>query len=108
MLRVLVVGLALFAVSCSSVSPWRKRVYAYGQEPQAVSPTDGAKILWVIEWANGKKSNRHLGVSMTDGSYWRYEYHGLEPANPEDRKDLDELMETWKRLGTKLEDFRRD
>lgn len=42
---------------------------------------------------------------MSDGSRWRYEYHGMQPATAEDRKDFDELMETWKKLGTKLEDL---
>lgn len=79
------------------------------KEPAGGSPRDGAKIVWVIT-KPGSKFDVHLGISTSDGSYWRYEYksgRGIESATEEDRKALDELNETWKRVGTKIEDFTR-
>ena len=77
------------------------------KEPAGGSPRDGAKIAWVIT-KPGSKFDVHLGISTSDGSYWRYEYksgRGIELPIEEDRKDLDELKETWKRIGTKIDDF---
>ncbi|HEU5124852.1 MAG TPA: DUF6794 domain-containing protein [Verrucomicrobiae bacterium] len=74
--------------------------------PKDGNPKDGARIAWVISKGSGP-GTIHLGVSTSDRSYWRYEYgsdRGIEPATEEDRKDLDELQETWKKLGTKIED----
>lgn len=75
------------------------------EEPNVRSPVDGARILWVIECS--RKANVYLGISTSDGSYWRYHHRRIKPAREKDRKDLDELMETWKKLGTKIEDFTR-
>ena len=77
------------------------------EDPKGGSQRDGARIVWVVT-KPGAKFDVHLGISTSDGSYWRYEYRsgrGIELAAEEDRKDLDELKETWKRLGTRLEDF---
>ena len=75
--------------------------------PKGGSPRDGARIVWVITKGSGP-GTVHLGLSRSDRSCWRYEYgsgRGIEPARDEDRKDLDELQETWKKLGTKFEDI---
>jgi hypothetical protein len=80
------------------------------ETPKEGSPRDGAKLVWVITRGSGP-GTIHLAVSSSDRSYWRYEYgsnRGIEPATDTDRKDLDELMETWARLGTKLEDLVHD
>ena len=77
------------------------------EDPKGGSPRDGARIVWAVT-KPGARFDVHLGISTSDGSYWRYEYRsgrGIEPAIDVDRKDLDELKETWKRIGTKIEDF---
>jgi hypothetical protein len=88
--------------------PKERQEYLRSQEePAGGSPRDGAKIVWLIT-KPGSKFDVHLGISSSDGSYWRYEYksgRGIESPTEEDRKDLDELKETWKRIGTKIEDF---
>jgi hypothetical protein len=80
------------------------------ETPKDGSPKDGARIPWVISKGSGP-GTIHLGLSTSDRSYWRYDYgsgRGIEPATSEDRKDLDELQETWKRLGTRIEDVLKD
>jgi hypothetical protein len=88
--------------------PKERQEYLQSQkEPAGGSPRDGAKIVWVIT-KPGSKFDVHLGISVSDGSYWRYEYksgRGIELPTDEDRKDLDELKEAWKQIGTKIEDF---
>jgi hypothetical protein len=72
------------------------------QKPAGGSPRDGARIEWVITRSPGPGAV-HLGISVSDASYWRYA-HGdsgqIEPAWPEDKKSLDELRQTWRELGT--------
>jgi hypothetical protein len=85
----------------------RQEYWRSMEDPKEGSPRDGAVIVWLIT-KPGAKFHVHLGISTSDGSYWRYEYRsgrGIEQAKEEDRKDLDDLKETWKQLGTKLEDF---
>lgn len=72
---------------------WRSR-----QEPTEGSPTDGATIAWGIIQGRGK-GTVHLGISQSDGSYWRYEYgsqRGIEPARPDECESLKDLAEMWK------------
>jgi hypothetical protein len=74
-----------------------------GQEPNEKSPIDGANIDWVISQhpegfldalgdknADGLKGWTHLGISVTDQSFWRYEYGigKIEPARPGEAKEL--------------------
>jgi hypothetical protein len=80
------------------------------ETPKGGSPKDGARIAWVITKGSGP-GTVHLGLSTSDRSYWRYEYgsdRGIEPATEQDRKDLDELKNTWKNVGTKIEDMLKE
>ncbi len=77
------------------------------EKPKGGSPKDGARIVWVITQGDGA-GTVHLGISVSDESYWRYVYgtdRGIEPATEEDRKSLDELRKTWNRLGTTFEEM---
>jgi len=78
------------------------------EKPKGDSPKDGAKINWVATKGKGKGAV-HLGISVSDRSYWRYEYgndRGIEPATEEDTKILDMVMK-WRESGvTKPEDFK--
>jgi hypothetical protein len=77
-------------------------------EPKDRSPVDSAEIEWVITSMPsdpGKPGSAtvHLGISASDGSYWRYEYgsgRGIEPATKEDAVDLDNLKKTRRRLAS--------
>jgi hypothetical protein len=77
------------------------------EKPKGGSPNDGARILWVI--AQGVEAGTlHLGISVSDESYWRYVYgadRGIEPATEGDRKSLDELRETWNSSGVTFEEM---
>jgi hypothetical protein len=90
-------------------SPKEHQEYLRSREaPAEGSPRDGARIVWLITKHPGSEFEVHLGISTSDGSYWRYQYksgRGIELPTEEDRKDLDELKETWKKIGTKFEDF---
>ena len=80
------------------------------ETPKTGSPKDGARIAWVIT-RGSEPGTVHLGLSTSDHSYWRYDYgssRGIEPAREGDRKDLDELKETWKKLGTRIEDVLKE
>lgn len=75
--------------------------WASVEEPKEGSPKDGAKIVWCIQLGGGKGAV-HLGVSVSDSSYWRYEYRsgrGVEPARPEEHAQLDELRRQWRLEG---------
>jgi hypothetical protein len=77
------------------------------EKPMGGSPKDGARIAWVITKGDGPGAV-HIGMSTSDSSYWRYEYdggRGIEPAEEEDRKDLDKLIETWRSDGGTIEDL---
>lgn len=79
------------------------------EEPKGGSPKDGAKIVWVITKGSGK-GVVHLGISISDKSFWRYVYggdKGIEPATQKDKMELEELIRTWDRLGTRLEDIKQ-
>ena len=72
------------------------------EKPKGGSPKDGAKIIWVGPKGGGKGAV-HLGISVSDRSYWRCEYgsdRGIEPATEEDSKILDEVMDIWKKEAT--------
>lgn len=79
------------------------REYWKSQEtPKEGSPKDGARISWVITKGSGKETV-HLGISESDISFWRYAYSkgkGIEPAQPEEIKDIKDLIKTWKELNT--------
>lgn len=65
-----------------------------GDRPVARSPIDGAEIYWKIKSYSSSPKNKtvHLGISESDGSYWRYEYasgRGVEAAHEADRASLD-------------------
>jgi len=58
--------------------------------PRGTSPKDGAKIDW-IEQQESEDRILSLGISTSDGSYWRYDSsgkRGIEPARPEEVKEL--------------------
>ncbi len=65
------------------------------EKPKGGSPIDGAKIWWmksIIPYPEGGEGIVHLGLSTSDGTGWRYEYgsgKGIEPATPEEDKELD-------------------
>jgi hypothetical protein len=91
----------------------KERVAGYAEywasmaTPEGASPRDGAAIAWGITKGSGKGAV-HLGVSVSDLSGWRYEYgsgRGIEPAHPEEHVEIDDLLATWKRSGTKPEDI---
>jgi hypothetical protein len=80
------------------------------ETPKEGSPKDGVRIVWLITKGSGP-GTVHLGLSTSDRSYWRYEYgsnRGIEPATEADRKDLDDLKQTWKNVGTKIEDMLKE
>ena len=80
------------------------------EKPTNGSPKDGARIVWVITKHNGPEIV-HLGLSTSDRSYWRYEYgsgRAIEPATGAEEKDLDELKETWKKIGTDIDDMLKE
>jgi len=80
------------------------------EKPKGGSPKDGGRIAWVITKGSGP-GTVHLGLSTSDHSYWRYQYgsdRGIEPATEEDRRDLEELKQTWKNLGTKIGDVLKE
>lgn len=72
-------------------------------KPIGGSPADGARIEWVITLTR-KPGPVHLGISVSDVSYWRYEHGGsterIEPAHAEEASHLDELRRTWRELGS--------
>ena len=87
---------------------------------KAVHPStgskDGAQIAWIIEQGSpGKyeetienlKKTVHLGISVSDHSFWRFEYGTghIEPANPEEAKDLADWFNKWQKQGRDLSDF---
>lgn len=79
-------------------------------QPKETSPRDGAKIAWVIRNGDGKQAV-HLGISISDYSYWRFAYAakaGIEPATQEESIQLNELRGTWQSQGAKIEDFIRN
>jgi len=58
--------------------------------PHGTSPKDGAKIDW-LEQQESEDRILSLGISTSDGSYWRYDSsgkRGIEPARPEEVKEL--------------------
>jgi hypothetical protein len=69
-------------------------------KPEARSPRDGARIDWLVtrESATG---NLYLGISQTDGSFWRYDDRnraGVEPARPDEAGELARLVQAGKEL----------
>jgi hypothetical protein len=76
------------------------------EKPKGGSPQDGARIEWVLSYGN-PSTRIHLGISTSDGSYWRYEYgsgRGIEPATKAEAQELDEPEETGRSLGTSTEE----
>ncbi|MBL9169706.1 MAG: hypothetical protein JNN07_18340 [Verrucomicrobiales bacterium] len=72
------------------------------EKPKGGSPKDGARIEWVVSYGN-PSTRVHLGISTSDGSYWRYEYgsgRGIEPTTQIEAQELAELKETWRSLGS--------
>jgi len=65
------------------------------------SPRDGAEIDWFI----GESSDTgtlYLGVSLSDGSFWRYDYRnrrGVEPARPDESKRLADSLRLEREMG---------
>ena len=60
--------------------------------PKERSPLDGAEIDWVLIFESSV-GELYLGVSRSDGSFWRFDYRngrGIEPARLEEAKDLAE------------------
>ncbi len=75
--------------------------------PTAKSPRDGARIAWVLIIGEGPQS-AHLGISLSDESYWHYtEATGPQPANDDDKKALDALRVRWRDFGLTLEDLKK-
>src|SRR6185436_12059709 len=74
-------------------------------KPKGVSPKDGAKIAWTMtKGPDDGGSAVHFGVSVSDGSYWRYEFRegrgsGIEPARPDERPAIDDMVAGWKKTG---------
>jgi hypothetical protein len=59
-------------------------------KPKGKSPRDGAEIDW-LEIMQSATRTLYLGISRSDGSFWRYDYrngHGIEPASPDECKKL--------------------
>lgn len=89
--------------------------------PKVGSPKDGAKVAWVISWHSPKmivgimnhdpeslKGTVHLGISLSDHSFWRYEYgtgREIEPAKPDEAEQLAEWLADWKKKGNDLSGF---
>ncbi len=79
------------------------------QTPAEASPKDGAKIAWGAVTGAGKGAV-HLGVGVSDRSYWRYEYgsnRGVEPARPDEVKQLEALVAGWRASGRTPADIAR-
>lgn len=77
------------------------------KKPEGVSPKDSSKIFWA-SIQHGKTRIVHLGISLSDRSYWRFEYGGaerIEPATSEEAAQLDELQRMWLTYGKRLEDY---
>src|SRR5439155_10704314 len=58
--------------------------------PHGTSPSDGAKIDW-IEQQESEDRILSLGISTSDGTYWRYDSsgaRGIEAARPEEVREL--------------------
>jgi len=67
--------------------------------PKARSPRDGARIDWLVS-RESPTSNLYLGISQSDGSFWRYDRRngaGVQPAHPDEAKELAQLVEAGKR-----------
>ena len=90
------------------------------QEPQEGSPKDGAKIAWVLtqhptdfikilsdQNSEGLKGVIHLGISVSDHSFWRFEYGTgkIEPAKPDEAKNLAEWLDDLQKRGGDLSGF---
>ena len=54
----------------AEVSVIEREYYASLNEPEAVSPIDGAQIRWIIVRGHGQGAV-HTGVSSSDGTCWR-------------------------------------
>jgi len=84
------------------------------QKPIGKSPIDGADIKWVISQhpegflealgdqnADGLKGMLHLGISVSDHSFWRYEVGigKIESAHPEEARKLAQWRADMKKRG---------
>jgi len=85
------------------------------QPPKVRSPKDGAQIAWVTqqgplgdyeETLESLKEKLHLGISLSDHSFWRYKYSTklIEPAKPEEEKYLADWLKKWQEKGYDLSD----
>jgi len=63
--------------------------------PRSRSPRDGAEIDW-RSTHQGDDGNLYLGISRSDGSFWRYDSRhksrGIEPARRDEREELDFIV----------------
>jgi len=90
------------------------------QKPKGSSPNDGAKIAWVLSQqpieaieamgdqnAEGLKGMLHLGISVSDHSFWRFEYGTgiIEPAHPEEAKNLTEWLVNYEKTGEEFSKY---
>lgn len=78
------------------------------KKPNLKNPNDGSKIVWAITKANGEIGTIHLGISISDKSFWRYVHgsnQGAEPATAEEESQLNNLLNIWKETGYKSEYF---
>jgi hypothetical protein len=69
-------------------------------KPKGKSPRDGAEIDW-FDIHSGKTTDIYLGVSKSDGSFWRYDHsngRGIEPALPDEAKEMTTIIESTKHL----------
>ena len=69
-------------------------------KPKGKSPRDGAEIDW-FDIHGGKTTDIYLGVSKSDGSFWRYDHsngRGIEPALPDEAKEMTTIIESTKHL----------
>jgi hypothetical protein len=81
--------------------------YTFKKPDNIVSPDDGAEIVWLISRGIGNDTI-HLGISLSDKSFWRYVYgsnSGIKPASPEEEKQLLHFMKLWEIYGIEAEDL---
>ena len=76
----------------------REKAREESDRPKGNSPRDGAKIDWFYQTQDSTGS-LHLGVSKSDGSFWRYDRRdgrGIQPARPDEAKMLEDIVRAGK------------
>ena len=68
-------------------------------KPPDKNPRDGAEIDWFIAKSNPPTADLYLGISKSDGSFWRYDHsteQGIEPALPDEAKEIQSTLDLVK------------